>query len=306
MSYVERYDRNLDGRDFAVGEIFGRLRLLGRADIPGAGRTMWSLECDCGSALVRPKSDIISGRTRSCGCLKKELASENSKPDDITGQKFGRLVAVKLAPKIRGQRQKWECMCDCGSTSQAYPGDLKKGTTVSCGCYRSERAARENAKDISGRKFGRLLAIAPVEKGHYGVAWQCACECGERQISLSTDLIGGRVISCGCANIDKPRLTDPSVQSKRNAYGHVRRARKRNAVGRFTAEQISSLFAKQRGRCASCKDKLSNRFHRDHRMPLVLGGSNEIENIELLCSDCNLKKGCKHPDAWANQNGRLL
>lgn len=38
--------------------------------------------------------------------------------------------------------------------------------------------------------------------------------------------------------------------------------------------------------------------HIDHVMPLRLGGSNYIENIQLLCRPCNLSKGSKHPAVW--------
>jgi 5-methylcytosine-specific restriction endonuclease McrA len=41
-------------------------------------------------------------------------------------------------------------------------------------------------------------------------------------------------------------------------------------------------------------------------MPLFLGGSNWISNIQLLCPTCNLKKYKKHPVDWARENGLLL
>lgn len=60
-----------------------------------------------------------------------------------------------------------------------------------------------------------------------------------------------------------------------------------------------------RVRC-DCGASLKDGFHRDHRVPLVAGGSNDITNIDLLCGPCNLRKGAKDPLVWAAENGRLL
>jgi 5-methylcytosine-specific restriction endonuclease McrA len=87
-----------------------------------------------------------------------------------------------------------------------------------------------------------------------------------------------------------------------------RRLRKRNAEGSHTGEEIKQLFAKQRGRCANpaCHRSIKDGYHVDHIMPLVLGGSNWISNIQLLCPTCNLKKRAKDPIKWAQENGMLL
>lgn len=52
---------------------------------------------------------------------------------DITGQKFGRLTAIKYLGK-----SKWRCKCDCGSVTDTYAGHLKNGHTKSCGCLNHE------------------------------------------------------------------------------------------------------------------------------------------------------------------------
>jgi 5-methylcytosine-specific restriction endonuclease McrA len=89
------------------------------------------------------------------------------------------------------------------------------------------------------------------------------------------------------------------------AYARTRRARHRGAEGSHTAEDIAALFAKQRGTCAVCKCKLT-KYHIDHVIPLVLGGSNYITNIQLLCPTCNTSKGAKHPIQFMQERGYLL
>lgn len=85
-----------------------------------------------------------------------------------------------------------------------------------------------------------------------------------------------------------------------------RRSRKLSAAGRHTPEEIAILAARQRYKCANCRRSIKTCHEADHVMPLALGGSNWICNIQLLCRACNRKKGKKHPISWANENGRLL
>lgn len=85
-----------------------------------------------------------------------------------------------------------------------------------------------------------------------------------------------------------------------------RRAVKRGSGGKYTKEQIRVLYAVQKGRCVYCKTSLEGGFHRDHVMPLILGGKNEISNIQLLCVSCNLQKNKLHPVEFARRMGLLL
>lgn len=66
----------------------------------------------------------------------------------------------------------------------------------------------KGAKDLTGLKFNRLTAIAPVgvrtgtrsngKKYSSGVYWECVCECGKKSKVLAAALIGGGTRSCGC------------------------------------------------------------------------------------------------------------
>lgn len=86
----------------------------------------------------------------------------------------------------------------------------------------------------------------------------------------------------------------------------ARRAKKNSAGGKFTKAQIDNLYILQRGCCAICKIKIKDKFHRDHIMPIALGGSSNITNIQLLCQPCNSKKGANNPIEYANKIGYLL
>ncbi len=86
-----------------------------------------------------------------------------------------------------------------------------------------------------------------------------------------------------------------------------RRARLRGSGGRHTQKQIDALVVKQCGNCISCLVSFKKTgYHVDHIIPLAAGGGNMIENIQLLCPECNKRKSSKDPFEWAQQNGRLL
>lgn len=59
---------------------------------------------------------------------------------DITGKRFGRLIAIShmKIPPYRGYY--WLCRCDCGNTTKVKTGALNYGSTKSCGCLSPDTA----------------------------------------------------------------------------------------------------------------------------------------------------------------------
>ncbi|XIW73885.1 hypothetical protein AB2F28_23195 (plasmid) [Escherichia coli] len=61
-------------------------------------------------------------------------------PVDITGKRFGKLVALKYSGISNKQGRLWDCICDCGNTCLVSYGKLNHGATISCGCvYNAHR-----------------------------------------------------------------------------------------------------------------------------------------------------------------------
>jgi len=61
-----------------------------------------------------------------------------SKLTDITGQRYGRLTALKPIGSNKFKKVIWECRCECGQTIRVLGNHLRSGNTASCGCLHRE------------------------------------------------------------------------------------------------------------------------------------------------------------------------
>lgn len=66
---------------------------------------------------------------------------------DLTGQRFGKLVAIERAANVSG-RVAWKCQCDCGNERIIISKTLLNGNSKSCGCLRSENAYSQGLKNL--------------------------------------------------------------------------------------------------------------------------------------------------------------
>jgi 5-methylcytosine-specific restriction endonuclease McrA len=83
------------------------------------------------------------------------------------------------------------------------------------------------------------------------------------------------------------------------ANSRRRSARKRNAGGDHSADDVAAQYLRQHGHCYWCGEKVGRGYHVDHVIPLALGGSNGPENLVVACPACNQSKSAKHPMDFA-------
>lgn len=133
----------------------------------------------CGKEFVANRSEIVSGRTHSCGCHRKKYQE-----GDILGSN-----KHKLLKRLNGQDGLFKCGC-CGKTFTGRISGVAKNIKASCGCL----------KDLSGRRFGKLLVLENTGKKNNQNAflWRCKCDCGEEVIVSTGNLQSGHTQSCGC------------------------------------------------------------------------------------------------------------
>lgn len=75
---------------------------------------------------------------------------------------------------------------------------------------------------------------------------------------------------------------------KGRQYNQTRRVREKGCKGGFTANEWSDLLDKYGHKCLRCGT--TENITADHVVPISLGGSGFISNIQPLCRSCNSKK----------------
>jgi hypothetical protein len=130
-----------------TGRKFGRLTAIKLGKRSESGQNIWVFRCDCGVEKEFQRGNVLSGVTKSCGCLKKE------KTKDITGQKFWRLTAIKFIGMNKRKEKIWLFSCDCGVQKELVAREVVRGKTKSCGCLHHENACLKKHGDVGTRLY---------------------------------------------------------------------------------------------------------------------------------------------------------
>lgn len=106
---------------------------------------------------------------------------------------------------------------------------------------------------------------------------------------------------------EKKREYERTNSERLQARVRKRRAAQMGAEGSFTPEDIRHIYELQDGKCAGCRVAFektgAHRYHIDHIIPLQPAnggppGSNNPENLQLLCRSCNCQKGNRTQEEW--------
>lgn len=122
---------------------------------------------------------------------------------NLVGQKFN-LWTVIDGPTRRtsdGDRY-WQCKCECGTQREVRGSSLRRGKSISCGCYRKKKLSERT--DLIGQVFDKLTVIEKSPNSTYGnIMWKCKCQCGN-EIERSTSYLHRSDFkhSCGCAMVE--------------------------------------------------------------------------------------------------------
>ena len=88
-------------------------------------------------------------------------------------------------------------------------------------------------------------------------------------------------------------MIDDDVTSKKGVYPYVLTRNERHLnIRAFTDSQKRVTYEKQKGICLNCGKYYELReMHADHITPWSIGGKTIPENCQMLCKDCNRRKG---------------
>ena len=180
-----------------IGKIYGCYKIL--EVLPKTGKRVYCI-CECQNCWAKRKVGYDH--------LKRNLYKNcpECKPNpplayDLTGQRFGRLQVLERVEnhvqKNGSMKVQYRCLCDCGNECVVQSTHLKSLHTTSCGCLQKENTGKSRLKDITGKRYGRLVAKERVYIGG-NPFWRCVCDCGGERFASVRDLNAGKINSCGC------------------------------------------------------------------------------------------------------------
>lgn len=142
------------------------------------------------------------------------------KANDLSGQKFGKLIVKNKAPaKVDSSgksRTMWYCDCDCGEVNVIVSTDyLRRSKCPSCGCEAKKSRIEHNRVNNIGEKYGRLTIVDIIWDANRSKAI-CKCDCGNDYIGVKSDIVNGHTKSCGCLHSEITSITNTKDWS-----GHI-------------------------------------------------------------------------------------
>lgn len=164
-------------------------------------------QCDCGNTVTLRDTLLLRKFYTSCGCARGE-----SRKQDITGMRSGKVVALEPTEEKRRGVVLWECRCDCGKEFLTEGYKISKGIIESCGCMRNQH----QIKDLTDQRFGRLTALRRLDKktgSNY--VWLCRCDCGNMAEVSTNALLKGGTRSCGCGKIEALKKLANNIAGQR-------------------------------------------------------------------------------------------
>ena len=79
-----------------IGQRFGRLTVIERAENDKNGQARWKCHCDCGNDIVILGCSLLAGRTKSCGCLHREISAQRTTKHGMANSKlYGTWKGIK-------------------------------------------------------------------------------------------------------------------------------------------------------------------------------------------------------------------
>jgi len=210
-------------------------------------------------------------------CTKCKTQKEISKFSRLKGGKYG----------VRS----WCKQCSTKYSSayaKAHPERVNKNNNLYNQRHRDKRLAKLREYRLANidrmREKDRQYAVTHREEARLKAAkWYL--ENKERAT------IAARIYRAKNAEIIKIRKAaySKSHQIERNMIEHKREAKKKGNGGTYIKQQFIDLCQKYDNKCLMCK-RSDVELTVDHVIPIALGGSNYIENIQPLCLSCNSKK----------------
>jgi len=186
------------------GTKYGKWTVIGRSKkVTKSGKKdkYTGCRCSCGTLRAVVTSMLVTGRATNCGCKRAPPIKSN--------QCFGRWTIIRAAGSFKRGGRAVLCRCTCGTKRVCKFSVLKTGRSRSCGCLKSEMAAKASKARTEvikpGTKFHRWTILRDYKgkraAGKHRLVW-AQCDCGVIKTVALPLLKRGHSKSCGCYRIE--------------------------------------------------------------------------------------------------------
>lgn len=200
-----------------TGKRFGKLLVIGLSSdnekTKKDGQKRWECKCDCGNTAYILTNTLMSGSAKGCGCLTGENFRGKSQAADLSGRRFGKLVALERAENVICEGKiiatQWKCQCDCGNIVIKRSQGLLNGKTKSCGCLRNEIGNNPFRFDVGQKietKYGKFVVKERMREEREtdrirDKKYICKCiDCGEINVILEHTLMDNHGSCRACSD----------------------------------------------------------------------------------------------------------
>jgi len=236
----------------------------------------------------------------------KEIKMLSKHIKDLTGQRFGKLVVKEFIGLTSDKHSLWLCHCDCGNSKSVASYQLKRGSVLTCGCYK-------RGLDLTNKRFNRLTARKIVGRNkNKSILWLCDCDCGNTKVVSSIALTSSGTMSCGCLYKELHRLQPTESGCNLLFAGYRCRANKFSIpfiLTKIEFRQITSnscFYCGSNPKAISCSSNMSNEtrklssytYNGIDRIDSTKGY--EIDNCVACCKTCNYAKNTMSVDEFKN------
>lgn len=299
-----------------IGKKFNRLTVIKKTDKKNNdGKYLFLYQCDCGNYILSTKHQVTSGRTKSCGCLKKDVEKERSEyfkklDSEYVNKEINGLKVLESLGHLNGNRQSvvWKLRCRCGKEFTANKSDILSGSTKSCGCYNRNRILEMNKnkrKEVSvGDVFGDLVVIEVLPStSAKDAAYICRCTlCGDDKVYVKhNNLISNSTTRC-------KKCSDAAIGKANSTHGmtNTRLYRKYRSIKSRCYREDNKDYINYGGRGIRMCDEWKNSFIEFYNWAMSTGYVDGL-SIDRIDPDKNYcPENCRwvtmKEQSWNKQN----
>lgn len=199
-----------------TGQKFNKLTAIERLHIY-KGKSVWLWECECGNKKEIVGTEVVQGKTKSCGCGKVKHGDTKSGWQHPIYQTYHNMISkctIPSDPSFHNYGEAGIAVCSEWLNDDGYlifkNWSLDNGYKEGLSLERIDKNKNYEPlncrwvvryEDLTGLKFSRLTVIKKLESNKHGkTQWLCKCDCKEDSTIITNTgaLKSGNTKSCGC------------------------------------------------------------------------------------------------------------